>query len=102
MVPFAVLSISPMFHALSCRSPTQSIFQLGLFTNRALWGAFAVGVLLQGLAVYVPALHPVFKTANLPLSDVAWVLALSAVPLVIVEVVKIFLRRREAAVPARA
>ena len=99
---FAVLSISPMFHALSCRSPTQSIFQLGLFTNRALWGAFAVGVLLQGLAVYVPALHPVFKTANLPLSDVAWVLALSAVPLVIVEVVKIFLRRREAAVPARA
>jgi P-type Ca2+ transporter type 2C len=99
---FAILSISPMFHALSCRSPTQSIFQLGLFTNRPLWGAFAVGVLLQGLAVYVPALQPVFKTANLPLSDVAWVLALAAVPLVIVEVVKIFLRRRPVAQPARA
>jgi Ca2+-transporting ATPase len=51
---FAILSISPMFHALNCRSQTRSIFQLGLFTNRAIWGAIAIGVFLQGLAVYVP------------------------------------------------
>jgi Ca2+-transporting ATPase len=98
---FAVLSISPMFHALNCRSHTRSIFQLGLFTNRPIWGAIAIGVGLQSLAVYVPALHPVFKTVALSGNDVLLVVALSAIPLVLGEVYKA-VRRARAAAPATA
>jgi Ca2+-transporting ATPase len=97
---FALLSISPMFHALNCRSSSRSIFQLGLFTNRALWGAFLVGVVLQGLAVYVPALQPVFKTDDLPPTDLALVFGLSAVPLALGEIMKVFIRRRTRAAVA--
>jgi Ca2+-transporting ATPase len=89
---FAVLSMSPMFHALNCRSETRSIFQLGLFSNRALWGAIAIGVGLQALAIYVDALRPVFRTVPLSGHDVALVLGLSVIPLVIGEVIKAGIR----------
>jgi P-type Ca2+ transporter type 2C len=94
---FSVLSLGPMFHALNCRSETRSIFQLGLFTNRAIWGSIVIGFVLQALAVYVPALHPVFKTTGLVPSDILVVLLLSAVPLVMGEAVKIGIRARAAA-----
>jgi Ca2+-transporting ATPase len=93
---FAILSMSPMFHALNCRSPTRSIFQLGLFTNRALWGAIAIGVALQAMAVFVGFLRPVFHTARLDGGDVGLVMALSAAPLLIGETIKVFLRARGA------
>jgi Ca2+-transporting ATPase len=91
---FSVLAIGPMFHALNCRSETRSIFTLGLFGNTAVWGAFGVGVVLQALALYVPVLSPVFKTVPLGLVDVAVVIGLSAVPLVLGELAKIYLRAR--------
>jgi P-type Ca2+ transporter type 2C len=99
---FAVLSISPMFHALNCRSQTRSIFQLGLFSNRAIWGAIAIGVTLQAMALYVPALTPIFKTVPLPLSDVVLVLVLAALPLVIGEILKVYLRKRAGGATAEA
>jgi Ca2+-transporting ATPase len=89
---FAVLAIAPMFHAFNCRSDSASIFTLGLFTNRPLWGAILIGVGLQALAVYVPALHPVFKTTSLAGRDVGLVLGLAAGVLVIGELVKVFVR----------
>ena len=93
---FAVLSISPMFHALNCRSETRSIFELGIFSNRAIWGAFAIGVALVAMALYVPALNPIFKTEPLDVSDVIVVTALSVVPLAGGEFLKVFLRKRAA------
>lgn len=91
---FTVLSIGPMFHALNCRSASRSIFQLGLFTNRTIWAAFAVGVALQALALYMPALNPVFKTEPLGFADLGIVFALAAVPLFLGELVKIAVRMR--------
>jgi Ca2+-transporting ATPase len=91
---FSVLALSPMFHALNCRSETRSIFQIGLFTNMALWGAIVVGVGLQALAIYVGALAPVFKTAPLVARDLGLVALVSAIPLLIGETIKLFIRRR--------
>jgi Ca2+-transporting ATPase len=98
---FTVLSISPMFHALNCRSQTRSIFQLGLFTNRAIWGAAAIGVALQALALYIPSLNPVFKTVPLAGDDLLLVLGLAAIPLVLGETIKLFLRAGGRAAEAR-
>ncbi|MCC6750924.1 MAG: cation-translocating P-type ATPase [Deltaproteobacteria bacterium] len=89
---FAVLSLSPMFHAFNCRSATVSNFTLGWFGNRALWGAAIVGVGLVGLAIYVPALHELFRTEALGARDLALVCGLSAAPLVIGEAVKLLQR----------
>jgi Ca2+-transporting ATPase len=97
---FTVLSMSPMFHALNCRSQTRSIFQLGLFSNRPIWGAIAIGVALQSMALYVPALSPVFKTIPLPASDLLLVVGLASIPLFIGETIKVFLRARGATASA--
>jgi Ca2+-transporting ATPase len=78
-----------MFHAFNCRSARVSNFALGWFKNRALWGAVLAGVGLQALAVYVPPLHPLFRTVALSGHQIAAVAALSAAPLLIAEFYKL-------------
>jgi Ca2+-transporting ATPase len=85
---FTVLSISPLFHALSSRSQKLSLFALGVFGNYRLWGAFGAALVLQALALYVPALHEVFHTAPPSLGDLAVALGIASSSLVLGEVDK--------------
>jgi len=85
---FAILSLGPLAHAFNCRSERRSLFELGVFSNRALWGAVLIGVALQAITIFLPPLRPVFKTAALDGRDVLWVLALSLVPFVCGEAIK--------------
>jgi len=59
---FSLLALSPLFHALSCRSATASILSLRPMIS----GALALGVTLSAaihlVAVLVPSLQPVFRT----------------------------------------
>ncbi len=86
---FAVLACSQLFHSFNCRSNTESIFKIGLFTNKQLVLAAIVSFLLQMAAVYVPVMQTIFKTE--PLGAVDWflVVGISSLPLWIVEAVKI-------------
>ena len=93
-VVFAILSIGPLAHSFNCRSERRSLFAIGVFSNRALWGAVLVGTLLQAITIYLAPLRPLFKTAPLDGIDVAWVMALSLVPFVVVEVIKLALPRK--------
>jgi len=67
---------------------TDSIFKVGIFTNKKLIAANLVSFLLQMAVVYVPFLQAVFKTSPLGLFD--WVLAIliSSFPLWAMELVK--------------
>lgn len=90
---FVVLSISQLFHSLNMRHPDKSIFQLGLFTNKYLIYSILLGIFLQVIVITIPALASVFKIYPLTLSDWAFVLVLSIMPLVINEIVKAIRRR---------
>jgi Ca2+-transporting ATPase len=85
---FITLSCSQLFHALNCRSMTQSVFKLGLFTNKKLILANAVSFFLQVAVVYLPFLQKIFKTENLTAFDWAMVIAISSFPLWAMEAVK--------------
>ncbi len=67
---FAAIVITQMGNGLSCRSTTESIFKIGVFTNRLyLWGvAVALGVVLA--LFYIPPLQTLFGTA--PVSGYVW------------------------------
>ena len=91
---FAILSIGPLAHSFNCRSERRSLFSIGVFTNRALWGAVLTGLVLQAITIYVPPLRPIFKTAPLDGIDVAWVMGMSLVPFVLMELVKLALPRK--------
>jgi len=91
-VVFAILSVGPLIHSFNCRSEEKSLFTVGVFTNRALWGAVLVGMALQAITIYVPPLRPLFKTAPLDGHDLAVVFAVSAIPFVLIELYKLRFR----------
>jgi Ca2+-transporting ATPase len=93
-VVFAILSIGPLCHAFNCRSERRTLFELGAFSNRALWGAVLVGVALQAITIYVPVLRPVFKTEPLDVHALAVVLGMSMVPFVLVQALLLVLPRK--------
>jgi Ca2+-transporting ATPase len=66
---FTTLVFAGLFTAFNARSATSSAFR-GLFTNRWLWGAVALAVLLQVAVVSLPPLQVAFGTA--PLDGVHW------------------------------
>jgi Ca2+-transporting ATPase len=91
-ISFMTLALAQTFHALNARSQMDSVFNRQLFSNRWLWGAILICILLQLAAVYVPFLQTVLHTVPLNLSDWGLVLGFSLLPVVVVEVVKLVRR----------
>jgi Ca2+-transporting ATPase len=90
---FTVLTLSQLGHVLAIRSEHESLFSLGLFSNRPLIAALLLTFALQMAALYVPWLNPIFKTEPLSLAELAACLALSSVVFVGVEIEKGLARR---------
>ncbi|CAG0971786.1 partial Calcium-transporting ATPase, partial [Anaerolineae bacterium] len=91
---FTVLCLSQIGHVLAIRSETESLFSLGLFSNKPLLGAVALTFGLQMATIYVPFLNPIFKTEPLSAGELAFSLAMSTAVFIAVEVEKAVKRRR--------
>ena len=92
---FVVLATSQLFYSLSTRNSTKSILQVGLFTNMKLIGAIVVGFILQAIVISIPALASAFKVHNLPLRDWGIVIGFALIPLIVNEIIKVFMRASE-------
>jgi Ca2+-transporting ATPase len=90
---FTVLALSQLGHVLAIRSERESLFRQGLFSNRPLFAAVALTVVLQLATLYVPALNRIFRTEALSPVELILCLALSSVVFVAVEIEK-WVRRR--------
>ncbi len=84
---FTILVFAQLFNAIASRSARQSAF-VGLFSNKWLWGAIGLSVVLQLVVIYVPFLNSAFGTT--PLGPWAWVecICLAAVVLIASEIYK--------------
>ena len=85
---FGVLAYSQLVHAFNVRSG-QSLFQVGLFSNKAMLKAFGVSALLQTVVLAIPALAKIFNVHEI-MNVQEWliVIGLSLVPIVVCEIVK--------------
>ncbi len=92
---FTVLCLTQLGHVLAIRSEKESLFTIGVFSNKYLLGAVILTFGLQMATVYIPALNPVFKTEPLTIDELLMSLLLSSVVFFAVEGEK-FLRRRRA------
>ncbi len=94
-IAFTTSILAQNVQAFNVRSNRLSLFQLGVFTNPFLIGAFVLvtGTLL--LLLYVPPLQVIFQTAPLNALDWCVVGALALLPLVAVEIAKWIYRARE-------
>jgi magnesium-transporting ATPase (P-type) len=90
---FTTLVLAQLFNCFNARSDRASAGR-GLFTNRWLWGAVGLSLLLQAAVVYVPWLNRAFDTV--PLSAQQWLTctALASSVLWAVELTKLVGRRR--------
>jgi Ca2+-transporting ATPase len=92
---FVVLAASQLFYSLSMRNATKSILQVGLFKNKYLIGSIITGLLLQFVVISVPALANAFQVQDLSLKDWGLVFLFALVPLLVNEIIKIFMRAAE-------
>lgn len=89
---FTTLTLAQMGNVLAIRSDRDSLFQIGLLSNKPLLGAVLLTFALQMAVVYVPFLQDIFNTRPLPLEDLLISLGFSTVVFISVELFK-WLRR---------
>jgi P-type Ca2+ transporter type 2C len=89
---FTTLTLSQMGHALAVRS-RESLFTVGLLSNKALLGAVLLTFVLQLSVIYVPFLQELFKTSALSMGELLLSLVLSTVVFWGVELEKWLIRR---------
>jgi len=89
---FTVLTLAQLVHVMAIRSEKESLFAIGLFSNRPMALAIIVTFLLQMATIYVPALNPIFKTEALDAGELAVCLMISSVVLLAVEIEKWLVR----------
>lgn len=92
---FTVLTLSQMGNALATRSERDSLFQIGIGTNRALLASVLLTFALQLGVIYVPVMQKVFQTTALNPAELLACLLLSTVVFCAVEFRKWLGRRNE-------
>jgi Ca2+-transporting ATPase len=90
---FFTLTLSQLSHVLAIRSERDSLFIIGLLSNKPLLGAVIATIILQLAVVYVPFLQGIFMTMGLSAGDLALSMALSTVVFSGVELEKWLIRR---------
>jgi Ca2+-transporting ATPase len=91
MALFALIGVQ-IGHMFNCRSRTRSAFE-GIFRNPFIWGAIAIVVILQWLALYQPFLAQVLDTHKLHTTDWCVIAATIVLPVLVVESTKLVFRR---------
>ncbi len=91
---FTVLCLTQLGHALAIRSEKESLFRMGLFSNKWLLGAVVLTAVLQMSTVYAPSLNKIFKTEPLTLGELALAIVMSSVVFLAVELEKAIKRMK--------
>jgi Ca2+-transporting ATPase len=88
------LAASELFHALNCRSQSESLFKIGFFGNKKLIAACGTSLLIQAAINYIPVTQRIFRVEALSLLDMAVIVAISSLPLWAMELAKLANRKR--------
>jgi Ca2+-transporting ATPase len=90
---FSLLCFAQLAHVMSVRSNDHLIFKKYILSNRPLWGAVLFTILLQLALLYIPALHPIFKTTSLAWKEMGVVMLMTGISLVGFEGSKLLVSR---------
>ena len=93
-VLFTMLIFGQLGLALEVRAQKQSLFTVGLFTNKAMLGAVGIGLAAHLVILYVPFAQRIFGTVPLDLAHFAMAIGGALIVMASVEVYKVGLRRK--------
>jgi P-type Ca2+ transporter type 2C len=94
---FTTLALSRVWMAETMRADRDSLFRIGIFSNRPMLAAVVLTVGLQLAVIYIPTLQTVFKTTALSATDLIVSIGLSTIVFGAIELEKLFQRRQWAA-----
>ncbi|KAM6910512.1 calcium-transporting ATPase type 2C member 1 [Xenentodon cancila] len=77
-----------MFNALSSRSQTRMVHEMGLCSNRTFCFAVLASIMGQLLVIYFPPLQSIFQTESLSIFDLLFLISLTSSVCVVSEVIK--------------
>uniref|UniRef100_A0A8C5PHD1 Calcium-transporting ATPase n=1 Tax=Leptobrachium leishanense TaxID=445787 RepID=A0A8C5PHD1_9ANUR len=84
-----------MFNALSSRSQTKSVFEIGLCSNKMFCYAVLGSIMGQLLVIYFPPLQKVFQTESLSIQDLIFLIGLTSSVWIVSEIIKKVESRQE-------
>jgi Ca2+-transporting ATPase len=85
---FTVLCLSQMGHVMAIRSERESVFKIGLLSNKPLLGAILLTFGLQMMIIYTPFFNKTFRTQPLTLNELLITFAVSSIVFCAVEIEK--------------
>ena len=85
---FGTLCISRLFHGFNCKSDRPVVFTKALFNNKALWGAYIVGMVLITAVLCIPAVDHIFKVETLGLAQILTVYGLAFLNIPLIQLIK--------------
>lgn len=88
---FATLTMARLFHGFNCRSE-QSILKIGFKSNPASVGAFAAGIVLLLLVLFVPFLGGLFEVVKLSMVQIITIFVLAFIPTALIQLGRLIKR----------
>ena len=85
---FATLCLARLFHGFNCRGKG-SIFKLGVFSNKYVWCAFGIGLVLLNSVLFIPVLQNLFEVESLMTNQYVTIYILAFIPTLIIQFIKI-------------
>ena len=85
---FATLTLARLFHGFNCRGK-ESIFRLGLTSNRYSILAFLGGLVLLSAVLFIPALHGLFLVADFSGVDLLCIVLLAFAPTLLIQLSRV-------------
>jgi Ca2+-transporting ATPase len=92
---FVTLSLCELFRAYTVRSERQSVFKIGVFSNKYMQYAVGLSIALLVVVVSVPFLQPIFNTHIPSAREWGVIIGFALVPAIVEEITKFFLRRSD-------
>lgn len=86
---FSTLCLARLFHGFNCRAK-ESVFKIGLFTNKYMWYAFGFGLVLLNSVLLIEPLRGVFEVDKLTVGQFGSIYGLAFVPFVLIQLYKFF------------
>ena len=83
---FTVLGVSQLFHAIGMRDRDKSVLRMNHLDNPFMILAFFLGLALQVMVTEVPYFVQAFQTVQLSFGEWQWLLGISAIPLLMHEI----------------
>jgi len=93
-IMFAALTIDSIFYVFSCKNLRKNIWQINILNNPFLVLSWVFAVVMLVLAIYVPLLQTLLKTIPLNFRDWIFVFAIGFINLSLIELTKIFFRKK--------